>query len=74
MSHLRLASAFDTIVDPAATPEILADGLSTGEGPVWIAEKEMLSFTDVGLRRSMASGQFSTTESYGLGASAKASA
>lgn len=47
--HRRLHRAFDEIVAPDSAPEILVDGLATGEGPVWIAEEGSVIFSDVGI-------------------------
>lgn len=43
----RTDPALDQIISPHATPEILADGFTWSEGPVWVESQNMLLFTDV---------------------------
>ncbi len=43
----RIDPALDEIISTGAKPEIIADGLDWGEGPVWVESKKMLLFSDV---------------------------
>ena len=44
---VRLDPALDTLIDPDARLEVLGEGYSWSEGPVWIAEGDYLLFSDV---------------------------
>jgi gluconolactonase len=43
----RLDKELDAVLSPAAAAEIIATGFEWSEGPLWIAEGEMLLFSDV---------------------------
>lgn len=43
----RLDKSLDALIAPGATLEVLAEGFSWSEGPVWVPELEALLFTDV---------------------------
>ncbi|MDX2305456.1 MAG: SMP-30/gluconolactonase/LRE family protein [Microscillaceae bacterium] len=43
----RLDPALDAIIPKDAKIEILADGMNWAEGPLWLADKQWLLFTDV---------------------------
>lgn len=43
----RLDPALDKIVSPDARAEIIAEGFSWSEGPVWVEAQQMLLFSDV---------------------------
>lgn len=43
----KLDSSLDRIITSGALPEIIADGFTWTEGPVWIENKKMLLFSDV---------------------------
>jgi gluconolactonase len=43
----RLDPALDAIADVNAKPEIIADGFDWSEGPLWIADQQMLLFSDI---------------------------
>jgi gluconolactonase len=43
----RTDEALNSIIHPDATIEVLGEGYSWSEGPLWIASKNMLLFTDV---------------------------
>jgi len=43
----RIDPSLDAIISPGAQPEIIADGFSWTEGPLWIEDKKMLLFSDV---------------------------
>ncbi len=43
----RLDPALDTIIDPAAKAEIIAEGFHWSEGPLWVDSEQMLLFSDV---------------------------
>jgi gluconolactonase len=43
----KIDTALDSIVDPAAKAEIIAEGFQWCEGPVWIEKHNMLLFSDV---------------------------
>ncbi|HET7178604.1 MAG TPA: SMP-30/gluconolactonase/LRE family protein [Chryseosolibacter sp.] len=43
----RIDAAFDDIVDPDASFEVLADGYDWAEGPLWIESEKALLFSDV---------------------------
>jgi gluconolactonase len=43
----RLDPALDTLIDPTAKIEVLAEGFDWSEGPLWIAEGNFLIFSDV---------------------------
>ncbi len=43
----RLNPALDSIISANAKVEILADGFEWSEGPIWIADRNMLLFSDV---------------------------
>ncbi|MEO7043975.1 MAG: SMP-30/gluconolactonase/LRE family protein [Ferruginibacter sp.] len=56
----RIDPSLDAIIDAAATPEIIADGMDWSEGPIWIEKYKMLLFSDV-TRDTI----FKWTEKYG---------
>jgi gluconolactonase len=41
------SSTFDAIIDIHAKIEVLADGFTWSEGPLWVGDQQMLLFTDV---------------------------
>lgn len=43
----RVSPKLDTLIKPDAGVEILAEGFEWAEGPLWLAEQQMLIFTDV---------------------------
>ena len=43
----RLDASLDSLVDPNAKPEIIAEGFDWSEGPLWIPEHQMLLFSDI---------------------------
>lgn len=43
----KMDAALDSIIDPAAKAEIIAEGFQWCEGPVWIEKHNMLLFSDV---------------------------
>lgn len=43
----RIDAALDAIIDSAAKPEIIAEGMDWSEGPVWVEKYKMLLFSDV---------------------------
>jgi gluconolactonase len=43
----RLDPALDQIISPGVKPEILAEGYTWSEGPVWVESQKMLLFSDV---------------------------
>jgi gluconolactonase len=43
----RTSPVLDTLIKPDAAVEILAEGFEWAEGPLWLAEQQMLIFTDV---------------------------
>jgi gluconolactonase len=43
----RLSPKLDALIKPDAKVEILAEGFTWAEGPLWLAEQQMLIFTDV---------------------------
>mgnify|MGYP002619253331 CR=1 FL=1 len=43
----RIDPALDAITDTSAKPEIIAEGFDWTEGPLWIADKKMLLFSDI---------------------------
>ena len=43
----RLDAELDQLIDPSAKVEILADGFSWSEGPVWLPQLNAVLFTDV---------------------------
>lgn len=47
LTVIRLSDEMDRIISPDAEIEILADGFSWSEGPVWVEELNSLLFTDV---------------------------
>jgi gluconolactonase len=46
-SFEKIDPEFSTIVSDNATLEVIAEGYEWSEGPVWVAEKNMLLFSDV---------------------------
>lgn len=48
---LRLSPALDAVIDPEAAVEWLAEGFQWAEGPLWVAEQQMLLFSDVPTNR-----------------------
>jgi gluconolactonase len=49
----RLDSAFDALVPPGATIEVLAGGFKWAEGPVWVPAQAAVLFTDIPNNRVM---------------------
>lgn len=43
----RIDPALDSLIDPAATVEKIADGMKWSEGPLWLESENMLIFSDV---------------------------
>lgn len=43
----KMDPSLDSIISPGTLPEIIADGFTWTEGPVWIENKKMLLFSDV---------------------------
>jgi gluconolactonase len=43
----RLDPSLDVITDVNAKPEIIAEGFDWSEGPLWIADQQMLLFSDI---------------------------
>jgi gluconolactonase len=43
----RLDPSLDQIISPDANPEIIAEGFTWSEGPVWVESQKMLLFSDV---------------------------
>jgi gluconolactonase len=43
----KLDDELDHVLDPANVPEIIGEGFSWSEGPVWVDEHEFLLFSDV---------------------------
>jgi gluconolactonase len=43
----KLDPSLDAIVDVNAKPEIIAEGFDWSEGPLWIADQQMLLFSDI---------------------------
>ncbi len=43
----RLDPSLDSIIDPTAQAEIIAEGFEWSEGPLWIEDHKMLLFSDV---------------------------
>ncbi len=46
-SVLRLHPGMDAVIPPGALPEILADGFSWSEGPLWLPDQQILIFSDI---------------------------
>src|SRR6266700_4996447 len=43
----RIDPALDTIISKNALPEIIAEGFTWAEGPVWVNSQHMLLFSDI---------------------------
>lgn len=43
----RLDPALDNIIEPGVLPEILAEGFTWSEGPLWLPDEKMLIFSDI---------------------------
>ena len=43
----RLQEQLDQLISPGTLPQIIAEGFDWSEGPLWIADKEMLLFSDI---------------------------
>ena len=43
----KLQNQLDQLIAPGTLPQILAEGFDWSEGPLWIADKEMLLFSDI---------------------------
>jgi len=43
----RLDPSLDQIISPGAKPEVIAEGFTWSEGPVWVESQKMLLFSDV---------------------------
>src|SRR6187402_2716516 len=43
----KIDAALDSIIDPDAKPEIIAEGFQWCEGPLWVEKHNMLLFSDV---------------------------
>ncbi|HTH83501.1 MAG TPA: SMP-30/gluconolactonase/LRE family protein [Mucilaginibacter sp.] len=43
----RIGTALDTVIDPKAKIEIIAEGFTWSEGPVWVQKENMLLFSDI---------------------------
>lgn len=43
----KLQNRLDQLIAPGTLPQILAEGFDWSEGPLWVADKEMLLFSDI---------------------------